>query len=135
MAANKGGDSKNGLIIALVCFIVLSLGLGVTAYYGYADNAKDRDAAKKAEADAKTMQKNREWYKYLYLQTKAYAGHLDPKEANELQVLSGQSLTGDEKGEVDKFFGTLKDKLVKEKGKDNTVEFYSDKVARLEKDL
>ena len=55
MAANKGGDTKQGLIIALVCFIVLSLGLGIAAYYGYADNAGDRAKAKEAEAKGVDM--------------------------------------------------------------------------------
>ena len=33
----SGGDSKQGLIIALVCFVLLSIGLGVFAYYGNTD--------------------------------------------------------------------------------------------------
>lgn len=132
MAKKKEGDSKQGLIIALVCFVVLSLGLGVAAYYGYADNATDKGKAKEAEAKASSMEKNRNWYKYLYLQIAQYAGHLDPKQASDLTSLAGSNLTGDEKAAVDQLFAALKAKLVKD---NNAAEYYSEKVARLTKEL
>src|SRR5207302_782302 len=134
MAANKGGDTKNGLIIALVCFVLLSIALGVTAYYGYADNANDRAKAKEAEGKATTMAKNRDWYKYLYLEFRKASGHGLPKDENDLKQLSG-AVTGEEKADLDKVLQDLKDKLVREKGKDSTAEYYADKVARLDKEL
>ena len=51
MAAKRGGESKQGLIITLVCFVVLSLALGLTTYLGFSwkGDAEDKaaDAAKK----------------------------------------------------------------------------------------
>jgi hypothetical protein len=129
---SANGDSKQGLIIALVCFVLLSIGLGVTAYYGYQDNATSLSKAKQAETDAGTAKKNRDWYKYLYLQLKQYAGHLDPKEASDLTALAGSNLSGDDKEAADKLFATLKKSLVKD---NNTAEYYQEKVARLMKEL
>src|SRR5437879_4862671 len=72
MPANKGAESKQGLIITLVGFVLLSIILGVTTYYGYAE----QDALKKAAADAKNeaaaAKKNRDWYKYVALKLKEY---------------------------------------------------------------
>ena len=128
---SSNGDSKQGLIIALVCFVLLSIVLGVTAYYGYQDNATSLSKAKQAEADAGSAKKDREWYKYLYLQLKQYSGHLDPKEAGDLTTLAGQNLSGNDKDAADKLFATLKQQLAK----DNTAEYYAPKVARLMKEL
>ena len=128
---SSNGDSKQGLIIALVCFVLLSIALGVTAYYGYQDNATSLGKAKQAEADAASAKKDREWYKYLYLQLKQYSGHLDPKEAGDLSALAGQNLSGNDKEAADKLFASLKTGLVK----DNIAENYSQRVARLMKEL
>ncbi len=60
----SGGDSKQGLIIALVFFVLISIVLGITTYTGYtADEGKDAKI-KKAEDELKLMTKDRDGYKY-----------------------------------------------------------------------
>lgn len=86
MAAKGGGESKTGLVVALVLFILLSLILGVTTYTGY-----DAVNAAKTEKDKAVQEKNEkdklaDWYRAQALTYRSYMGRL-PK---------------DEKGDVDK---------------------------------
>ncbi|HLN31576.1 MAG TPA: hypothetical protein VK395_27795 [Gemmataceae bacterium] len=94
MAANKGGDSKQGLIIALVCFVLLSITLGVFTYYGYADQANLQASEKKAKEEKTTIEKDRDWYKYQALQLKAYTGTLPKDEQGDLPVLRDKNTSG-----------------------------------------
>ena len=44
MAKQRGRESNTGIIVTLVFFIILSIALGVTAYYGFAgQTASDRE--------------------------------------------------------------------------------------------
>src|SRR6516162_113014 len=74
MAANRSGDSKQGLIIALVVFVILTIGLGVTTWLGYSD----QEALRKKEKDAKDAEtaakKDRDWYKFQATLLKNYLG-------------------------------------------------------------
>src|SRR2546430_10062120 len=70
--ASKSGDSKQGLIIALVFCILVIIGLGVTAYYGFADQQRLTDAAKEAGNKEKAMTKDRDFYKYAALRLRGY---------------------------------------------------------------
>jgi hypothetical protein len=56
-------ESKQGLVITLVLFILLSLGLGVATYYGFAEQSTLDKKVKEAEKNAKTFQDDRDWYK------------------------------------------------------------------------
>ena len=53
MAAKKSGESKQGLVVVLVFFILATIGLGVATYYGFAEqeglNAKVKEEAKKTK--------------------------------------------------------------------------------------
>lgn len=131
MPANKGAESKQGLIITLVGFVLLSIILGVTTYYGYAE----QDALKKAAADAKNeaaaAKKNRDWYKYVALQLKQYAGEITKQEAEELANAPGKSTPGEDQGPYTVLFNDLQTRL----SKDGALEPYRQKVARLEEEL
>ena len=80
MAAKGGGESRTGLVVFLVLFILLSIGLGVTTYYGYQEADKQKADAVKAQADAKAWENDSNWYKTvadtyrLYLGTPVPAG-------------------------------------------------------------
>src|SRR5207237_8410870 len=63
MAANKGGDSKQGLIISLVIAILLVITLGVVAYYGYDGQAALEKTAKEAGAKEQSAAKDRTSWK------------------------------------------------------------------------
>jgi hypothetical protein len=89
MPANRGGgDSKQGLIIALVCFVVLTLLLAVFTVLGYTGQSElqkntEAEAKKAKEADAE-----RDWYKCQALVFKASTADLKvDKEREDLPVL------------------------------------------------
>jgi hypothetical protein len=109
----------------------LSIILGVTTYYGYAE----QDALKKAAADAKNEAKaaktSRDWYKYAALQLKHYTGDLTNKEAEELNVAPGKTATSEDKAAYDSVFQDLDKRLVKGRA----FESYREKVNRLEQEL
>jgi hypothetical protein len=111
--ASKGGDSKQGLVIALVCFVLLSLILGVVAYYGYADQATLQTAKSDAEKKEKTANSERDYYKFVATYCKSAIGqNVSKKELSEdLPVLrekwDGGQLDGPEKAEVAGLIKTL----------------------------
>src|SRR5436190_6080898 len=86
----KGPDSRQGLIIGLVCFVLLALILGVTTYTGYAEAARLDGLLKTADADKKKADSTREWYKFQALSLKAYAGHASKDDLNDLAALRTQ---------------------------------------------
>jgi hypothetical protein len=72
--AAKGGESRTGLVIFLVLFILLSIGLGVTTYYGYQEaDAQKKEADKKAQ-EAKQWEKDKDYWKFLALSYRSYVG-------------------------------------------------------------
>lgn len=113
MAKSKRGESKQGLVITLVFFILATIGLGVATYYGFADQeAKDKEV-KKAKADLEVIKKDREWYKYQALQSYAYMGQKVNFE--DLGLLRAQydsgTLKGKDKPEVDPIIKALDTEL------------------------
>src|SRR5262249_16030355 len=123
-------------------FVLLSIGLGVWAYYGYQaakkKEAQGADIAKKAEGDRRGL----DWYKLQALWTKSAAGHeLSKDEANDLAV--GLSDLQEKKkfdGEKDK---EAFDQMVKadqetlkwDKDKKKLTKTYRKEVERLEREI
>jgi hypothetical protein len=138
MASNKGkgGDSKQGLIIALVCFVILSITLGVFTYMGYSGQDEFVNKAKEAANAKAGSDKDRDWYKYQSLLMKAYAGELKKEEQGDLAVLRDKQLQPPS-GAAD-FSGTVK-KLDAEMGWDpktsKTATNYAEIVDKLRADL
>jgi hypothetical protein len=101
--ARKSGDSKQGLIIALVCFVVLSLILGVSTYYGFKDQDELKKKADDANKNAKSVTDSRDWYKYQALLLKSYLGKLSSTEQQEWPGMWDQfnPRTGTKKGPND----------------------------------
>ncbi|HZY86139.1 MAG TPA: hypothetical protein VFE78_14995 [Gemmataceae bacterium] len=78
---SSGGESKQGLVITLVFFILATIGLGVATYFGYSEQeAKDKGKAD-AEKAKKEMTDERDWYKFQWNLARAYMGHLPGGEA------------------------------------------------------
>ncbi len=77
--AAKANESKAGLIIPLVLFVLLSIILGVTTYTGY--QAADVAEKKAKESDTKKteMEKASEWYRFQAMTLRSYMGYL-PKD-------------------------------------------------------
>jgi hypothetical protein len=111
MAASRNEDSKQGLIIALVCFVILTIGLGVTTWLGYSDQENLKKKAKEAEGEAKTAKEDRNWYKYEAVVLKAYAGAKMSKgdlEAVGPLYADGPKMNGDGKQEMAETLDALK---------------------------
>lgn len=83
----KGGDSKQGLIITLVFFVLLSVLLGVVAYFGYAEQGRMDADRKKAVEDKKSIESDRDWHSFTSLVARAYIGNFPDKDLEELGVM------------------------------------------------
>jgi hypothetical protein len=93
---NKG-ESKQGLVITLVFFILMTLGLGVSTYFGFAEQEKLTQAAKKAGDEKKLIQDERDWYKAQAMLYRSYMG--------QAETLDGKDLLGTLKTQIDQ--GTM----------------------------
>jgi hypothetical protein len=71
------GESKQGLIITLVFFILMTLILGILTYLGYDGQTAKEAAAKEAENKRKLMEEDRDWYKFQALYYRSVMGHPD----------------------------------------------------------
>jgi hypothetical protein len=69
------GESKQGLVITLVFFILTAIGLGVATYYGFADQDRLQGEAKKAKENEDTFKKERDWWKFQAHLYRTYLGH------------------------------------------------------------
>ena len=131
MPANKGGDSKQGLIITLVICILLVIVLGLTTYYGYAGQADLQKATTDAKKDADAAKKDRDWYKFVALQMKAYTGDLTKNETEQWKVdrerYDNGQLSGEDKAAADSLFKDLQKTVGNEP--------YRIKLARLAEEL
>ncbi len=72
--AVKGGESRTGLVVFLVLFVLLSIGLGVTTYYGYQEAEAQRKAAAEAEKKAKDWTTSSNYWQTLALTYRSYLG-------------------------------------------------------------
>jgi hypothetical protein len=68
------GESKAGLVTFLVIFILLSLTLGVTTYYGYDAADREHKAAEDAKKEKDQWNNDANYYKFLALSYRAYLG-------------------------------------------------------------
>jgi len=74
-AAAGGGGSSIGLIITLIFFILSTVTLGVTTYIGFQENKERDEKLKKAEADVKRAEQERDWQKYQAVVYRSYLGY------------------------------------------------------------
>jgi hypothetical protein len=87
MPPKSKGESKQGLIITLVFFILATIGLGVATYFGFAvDETKEKDYAQ-AKKDAATLKDRIEYFKFQSQIYRAYMGHDEGIDKNDLNTL------------------------------------------------
>jgi len=106
------GESKQGLIITLVFFILATIGLGVATYFGFSEQDKLEKAAKDAKKSEDTFKTERDWYKFQSMMLYSYIGKAQGMEdADTLATRKGDFDRGSMKGGKDKEFVTkvLKD--------------------------
>jgi hypothetical protein len=80
--SQRGGESKTGLIITLVFFILATIGLGVGTYYGFADQQANENKVKEAEKKAKLNQDAATYYKFL---ATSFADYLNDRDGIDQQ--------------------------------------------------
>jgi hypothetical protein len=87
---SRGGESKQGLVITLVLFVLATLILAVTTYFGYGE----ADAKAKAAADAANKLKETEkalaYYQFQARYYRTLMGHTDGIDMGELANLKDQ---------------------------------------------
>jgi hypothetical protein len=133
--ANKGGDPKRGLIIALVCSSLLVIIVGAVAYSFYNDIEGARNETKDVKKNLSAKEKEREWYQYQALQMKNYMGVLLDKEDNSnFKVLRDKNPTGPDEPAFRKTLETLKARLG-EDAEGRARESLLQRVNRLETEL
>jgi hypothetical protein len=114
MAAKKTEESRQGLIIALVFFVLISIGLGVATFYGFNDQQRLNDLVRNEKKNTDKMRDSRDWEQFQNLALKRYLGHTLAKEDEEtltalLPKYEGGQLGRDEKTRPD--FDNLNKKL------------------------
>jgi hypothetical protein len=132
MPAKKGSESKQGLIISLVCFAVLAIVLGVTTYLGYAgwgDADKQKADADKAKS---TAEGERDKYKFQTALLRHYIGY--PPEANDpVQAMNSRfphnAVSSD--GEIGKMVVALDESLGFDNNQNKPTRTFKDEVTRL----
>ena len=79
-------ESKRGIVVTLVFFILATIGLGVATYYGFADKDKLVKAKKDADAALKAMEDQRDIYRFETHFVRSYLGV--PLEAEQRTALA-----------------------------------------------
>jgi len=76
MAAKKQEQKETStpLIITMIFFILLSIGLGVATYYGFAEQTALKDAKKKSDNETKKANDERDFYKFQAWVLRKYIG-------------------------------------------------------------
>ncbi|HTU88500.1 MAG TPA: hypothetical protein VMF69_00245 [Gemmataceae bacterium] len=88
---SQQGESKQGLIITLVFFILATLSLGVSTYFGFSGQDKLEKDAKEAKQKEDTFKADRDYYKAQAMVFRGYMGMTDGMEGAEtLNTLKGQ---------------------------------------------
>jgi hypothetical protein len=87
------GESRTGLVVFLVLFILLSITLGVTTYYGYQEADVQKKAAKDSDGKAKSWESDANWYRYVANTYRAYIGYPPPAQ-EDVQALRTQYGSG-----------------------------------------
>lgn len=108
---SKPQESKQGLIITLVFFVLATIGLGVAAYYGFAGQADLEKKAAEAKKNEDTFKDERNWYKFQSDILYSYVGKEGIADAADLGTRKGQFDSGSMKSGRDKDFAmkALKD--------------------------
>jgi hypothetical protein len=142
----NGSNPNTVLVIFMVFFILLSIGLGVTTYYGYAGQKKFDEDAKGARAKEKAAQNGAEYYKFQALLARAAVAEALFKdettdEKNDLQVAlaafdDGSKFQGEKtRAVVDAFVKANKAALGWNAGEKKFATTWADKAKKLEDDL
>jgi hypothetical protein len=85
-----GGESKQGLVITLVFFVIATIGLGVATYFGFAGQDALASKEKETAGNYKKMEGNRDYYKAQALAYRAVLGQKGTLDAGEVYDLKSR---------------------------------------------
>ena len=108
MAKQPSGEGKAPLVIALVFFVLLSIGLGVMVYMAGDEKAQLRDQAKKAGEDATAAKKTMAAEQGKVLMYKTALGIQTQEELDNLKNSLDETAV---RGEYDKLVGEISNKI------------------------
>jgi hypothetical protein len=124
------GESKQGLVITLVFFILATLGLGVATYYGFADQEAKDKAVKEAKKNEDLFKQERDWYKFQAQLYRTYIGQNQGIAPAELALKKDEfdkgALKGPDKEEVTKVIARLDKDLGWNKAENKPQKTYDD---------
>lgn len=112
---NKG-ESKQGLIITLVFFILTTIGLGVATYYGFAEQDALTKKAAEEKRNAEGIKDERNYYKFLYMMSRSYLGQgqtlegVETLETQKKQFDTGAMKSAKDKEDAAKFLKAMEEK-------------------------
>jgi hypothetical protein len=104
---DKSGSPNVVLVIFIIFFFLLSIGLGIWGYYGYAGQDALETKRKTAEAEKKVEKAGKDYYMMLYRDLRTHVGDtLDQTEEEELKAYKDSFLSDG--------FGKFKDEKTKD---------------------
>lgn len=89
-SGSSGGESKQGLIITLIFFVLATIILGVTTYLGFDGQAELKKQADSANAEKSKWEARANWHEFCSMLYRAYAGHMLQKDAERIALLREQ---------------------------------------------
>jgi hypothetical protein len=102
-ALSREGESKQGLVVTLVIFVLLTIGTAVAAYLGFSGKDKLQADVKKAQDEKKRADDERDWFRFQVGVYRAYLGTpaatskpSEPKQGGEEAPKPGETRIGDE---------------------------------------
>lgn len=140
MAAKGGGESRAGLVVFLVLFVLISIGLGVTTYLGYKDIADAERKAEDAKKEKTAWENDANWYKYVADTYRMYIGAPPPAgdDVAAMRTEYGSGAKAREKAKADehkKLLDTLDTNLKWDQAVKKPADTYQDEIEKLKKEL
>src|SRR5258708_4773119 len=128
------GESKTGLVVALVVFVLLTIVSGALAYMFYAENAKAEDARKAAVAHTAKMKEERNAKELRRIPYAIYVGDATPTDRENFNTLKSDAKTYGP--ELAKFRGELEKLDVKwNAGEEKPVDSMIDLIGKRNNEL
>ncbi len=118
----KSGGSSPGLVVTLVFFILATISLGVSTYSGFSEQETKDKTVNDLKGKMKSLEKDRDWYKFQALLFRSYMGHLNkPDDQQTLKVNYDQYVAGTfgvetEKPDLNALMGNVEPRLAWNRG-------------------
>ena len=95
-SSSPKGESKNGLIVTLVFFILATIGLGVSTYFGFSEQETLRADKDKSESTQKNEAKLIDFYKFQSMLYWTYISTVNGFKPEDLEIYEGLRAKADD---------------------------------------